>query len=370
MRPLATGAPPGVPPLFPQVIPRWHTATDPERARGHLGSLTIALELEQPQAVTVTLQALSIHNATLGSMPKKGPIQIAGRGGRLRANLVIEVEGGAQVATDPLAVPEHVRAGGAGLYLTLDRLQLEDAGFELEPTSRRQWDALLAGSGGLLRALRFVSSSAPLVALVYPQAKALYEGVASLWSRARGTSDAVEPPAAPAASLAEGIASLWSRARGTSDAVEPPAAPAASPAQAESTRQLGAGEGRGGTRLVDDVLRLIGQVQCEGNQHKPLLTWSTLDQESPELTRYLAAIYHRQQLRDLERHVKQQQMRREMEPSADGISPLRPTAVRRARSWIFGESSPDARPAAKSDAHIPQPSPAVRRTQSMRSESM
>ena len=37
--------------------------------------------------------------------------------------------------------------------------------------------------------------------------------------------------------------------------------------------------------LVDDILRSIGAAQVDGNQHKRVLTWATLEELAPELTR-------------------------------------------------------------------------------------
>ena len=69
--------------------------------------------------------------------------------------------------------------GDLGIHSLVDggpwkRLQIEDTGFELDSASRSQFDALLAGSGGLLRALRLAGTIAPIVALVYPHAKAAW----------------------------------------------------------------------------------------------------------------------------------------------------------------------------------------------------
>ena len=218
-----------------QVVPRWAKPSEAERQRGVLGSLRVQIELEQPQEVTtlrgksptllppfsplpslsaasscllppsltfshllppylaqveLALRGLSLSNATLGSMPLRS-LHLRGRGGRLLAQLRLDVEGGTELAHEPSKVSERVRGGGAGLYLTLEvrglapprppspsltssyrcasprachvhgtrvactcaqRLSIEDTGFELDAASRRQFDALLAGSGALLSA--------------------------------------------------------------------------------------------------------------------------------------------------------------------------------------------------------------------------
>ena len=109
--------------------------TEGERARGVLGSLKVRIELDQPREVTVRLGALSVHNATLGSMPPRA-LTLRGRGGNLLANLRIDVEGGASLARDPSLLSERVRAAGAGLYLTLERLQIEVNGSKLHDASQ------------------------------------------------------------------------------------------------------------------------------------------------------------------------------------------------------------------------------------------
>lgn len=328
-----------------QVRVAWEAPSAKQRKHGHLGALRIEVEIEQPQQVTVSASAVSIFNATLGSMPLKGPVHLAGTGGRLRAVLVYAFEGGAPLAPcKPSELPEHVQKHGGGVFFSLERLRIEDAGFELDAASSQQLDELLDGSGGLLLALRFSASLLPVVARIYPHAKAAVSAVSntmsaisSLWRKRDepGASSSPHSPrtgpgAAPAAETVSGTRMRLSDSMNSlADAVE------------REDQRAGSGGGgvpRAGVRLVDDILRLIGDAACANNQNGPMLTWGTLQKEAPELTQFLSSAARRQQARDEQRskaHAARHLRRGSVAVDEGGASPgALPAALARARSYL------------------------------------
>ena len=266
---------------------RWQPPTGTQRRKGRLGALRLDVELEQPQRVTLDLGGLSIFNATLGTMPLKGPVRIAGKGGRLRAAVTLVVEGGATLAScSKDELPEHVREHGGGIFFSLEKLRLEDSGFELDEASQRIWDDLLEGSSNLLRALRFLRWNMPLVAAFYPRAKAAWGAVSSTFSAVTGLWEPpAEVPTSPKASTSGSLP--FSPSWDSFDAV----------AGRVRHKSL-AGGGNHSARLVDDILRLIGDAACANSQNQPIFTWGVLQNEAPEVAAFLRSAAQRQESRD------------------------------------------------------------------------
>ena len=350
---------------------RWEPPHSAQKRHGRLGALRIEAELEQPGRVTLDLRGLSIFNATLGSMPLKGPVRIAGKGGRIRAAVTLVLEGGAALAScadDEL--PEHVREHGGGVFLTLEKLRIEDSGFELDEASRLIWDELLDGSGYLLSALRLIFWNYPLVASLYPQAKAAWGAISSTFSAVTGLGQRkIDGPDAPGSPSSPGVAatrSLHASLSMEAFGEESIGAPSASGHRATHRSRS--------TRLIDDILRLIGDASCANNQNRPLLTWSVLEAEAPELTAFLSSAARRQEARD-ERHAAE--AARVFAAQADlAASPSfvartkslpdhrSPTAIMRAKSYasqllLGSPSTPSVPPPADVSAPLVAPPPAA-----------
>ena len=60
----------------------------------------------------------------------------------------VDLEGGTAAAQEGAALPDRVKRNGAGAFLSIKELKLDDAGFELEPKSREHVQRLLAERRG------------------------------------------------------------------------------------------------------------------------------------------------------------------------------------------------------------------------------
>ena len=60
----------------------------------------------------------------------------------------VDLEGGTAAAQEGAALPDRVKRNGAGAFLSIKELKLDDAGFELEPASREHVRRLLAERRG------------------------------------------------------------------------------------------------------------------------------------------------------------------------------------------------------------------------------
>ena len=301
-----------------QIVPRWQPPEPAQRRLGLLGSLRVDIELEQPESITLDINKISIYNARLGSMPLRGPGRVAGKGGRLRAELVFNVEGGEEAAScDPDELPAHVSTHGPGVYLTLEKLLIESSGFQFDEASRLVFEGLFAGSTGLLYALRALRTGLHALDKLYPVGRAIYDKSQELYDKVStlvwnpfAVKPQAEAPAAARTSTSNGAAANHSASGAGWD---------------EGSRG-------GGSQLVDDILRMIGKGQEEGNLNKPILTWATLEEGAPALTAFLSHSAERQRERDRKREMHRRSMQPKTPQHTD--APVDAPFLLRARSFV------------------------------------
>lgn len=115
-----------------------------------MGRLRATVSVQQPDKVEVRAARLGVLSDKLEIEAAREPPEfvLSCRGGRLRVVVEVDLEGGTAAAQEGAALPDRVKRNGAGAFLSIKELKLDDAGFELEPKSREHVRRLLAERRG------------------------------------------------------------------------------------------------------------------------------------------------------------------------------------------------------------------------------
>lgn len=198
---------------------RWEEpATD--APPGRIGSLKIRLDLKPKHAVLSARMGAFSPNIQLPITP----LDLDFKGGRVTAEASLDVEGGVTLAKagEERRLPLHVQQGGAGIYLSLDKVEFGDEEFELSEESWRQLDLvrddmvekvallrvpdahsfalhcsllslslsppqLLSSGRGFARLLTYIPALVPVANAVLPAFQSLVAGFAAVQAQAAAT---------------------------------------------------------------------------------------------------------------------------------------------------------------------------------------
>ena len=314
---------------------RWEEPNE-DAPPGRVGSLKLSLEMKPRHVVLKTHLGVLSPQICLPVTP----LRLDFKGGRLTIEATLEVEGGTAVAAPgkERLVAAHVQEGGAGVYLTLDRLEFSDDGFELSTQAWAQLDALLNSGTGFLRILHYIPSVLPAVNLVLPAMQSIAQTAADVkrtmasWGLRRRSS---MPEPAP---------HLQAQ-------VQPPKP--SSPQPPSQFLSL--------NRVANLLLEVISSAGPSAVQRMPLTNVATLEAPFRRHIQYLVAARARQHERS-KAHIERETQKREVAAKRASDQWLRFMRARRSTSQAVTYSTPSAGAVRAAEPNVSRPANERRQT--------